>query len=222
MTVDLPAAGLRCRRAVHREQSTEVVGKVGRPPLLWRREQVSRPGHTGEDEHAVHAGTVRALDVGVEPVADHQRTPAPRTLRRLAEQRRFRLAHHEVWPATQSRSERRYQRAVAGQRSPGRGQRTVGVGRHPAHPAPYRHASLGAPTTSTGLPAGRLVASSLAAATAEVTTSSAVAGTPSDASSAATSAGRREALLVTKATGIPAARNRATASEAPGIGWSPR
>ena len=82
--------------------------------------------------------------------------------------------------------------------------------------------SASAPTTSTGAPAGKRSASSAAAAPAEVSTSAGVAGTPMPESSAATSAARREALLVAYATEVPADRSSSTASAAPGIGLSIR
>ncbi len=74
------------------------------------------------------------------------------------------------------------------------------------------------PTTSTRVPG----ASSAAATTGEVITSAGDASTPTARRCAATCARVRVALLVTKATPVPAARKRRTASAAPGTGSSPR
>ena len=78
------------------------------------------------------------------------------------------------------------------------------------------------PMTRTGAPAGRRSASSRAAAWAEVTTSSRVAGTPKLVSSAAMAAGVRNALFVTYASRMPAAPALRSASAAPEMAVPPR
>ena len=76
--------------------------------------------------------------------------------------------------------------------------------------------------TSTAEPGGSRSASSRDAACAEVTTSCGRAGTPSPASWAAIAAGVRKALLVTKASRMPAATASARAGAAPAMAAPPR
>src|SRR5690606_6323898 len=79
-------------------------------------------------------------------------------------------------------------------------------------------ASASVPSTSTGAPAGSVVASSRAALCALVTTSSAAAAKPSDRRCSATSPGARDALLVTYRVRAATVR---TDSTAPGVGSCP-
>ncbi len=77
------------------------------------------------------------------------------------------------------------------------------------------------PMTRTAEPGASRLASRVAAACADVTTSGAAAGTPNPASWAATAAGVREALLVTKASRMPDPAALASASGAPGTAAGP-
>ena len=83
-------------------------------------------------------------------------------------------------------------------------------------------ANASVPTTKTADPGASCSASMAAAACELVTTSASTAGNPSSARWAATSVGRREALLVTKTVRTPRAAAPRTASTAPGTATAPR
>ena len=95
----------------------------------------------------------------------------------------------------------------------------VAVGRSPRSVSATRSPSP--PTTRTGAPAATRPDTSVATAWAEVTTSDSSAGMPSSVRWAATDAGVRDALFVTKAGRRPARDAAATASAAPGTASGP-
>ena len=76
-------------------KSPSSVGRdVRRTQLGRRRHEVLEPAHAGEDEQRRYVDRVRALDVGVEAVADHQRPVTADAADGLLHQRLLRLARH--------------------------------------------------------------------------------------------------------------------------------
>ena len=64
------------------EQRRDVPAQVGRPVLGRRGQQTGRRGHAGQHEQRRAADPAGALDVGVQPVADHDRRARRRIARR--------------------------------------------------------------------------------------------------------------------------------------------
>ena len=99
------------RPGARRARRGPVPTYVGRC-VLRRPDQLLEPGDTGQHQQAVPAHRDRALDVGVEPVADHQRVAAADPGDGLLEQRPHRLAGH-LRLAVAKRATSRDERPVA-------------------------------------------------------------------------------------------------------------
>ncbi len=222
--------------------------------------EIGRPADTGQHEQAVRTRRVRSLDVGVQPVPDHQGSPRAGSADGLVVQRQCRLARVDgvgagcgLGPPRRASHCRAAAHGPTGEsspcwsppstRPPGRrasprpGPRSRRSPRTPArrrpgarwrppracNPARSTSArSPSPPTTRTRAAAPTRSRTHLTAACADVTTSAAVAGTPSPVSWAATVSGVRLELFVTKARRIPSALAAPSASAAPRIGCAPR
>ena len=120
-------APLGADRGLGLEQAKKIIGHVGGPLVRGREHRLAGAGHAGQDQQAVRVHPPRGLDVGVEPVADHQRMAGPGPQYRLFVQRRLGLARDQR--GTPGRiGDHLQQRAVAGLRPVRAGQRAVGVG----------------------------------------------------------------------------------------------
>ena len=95
-----PAAGgppvvVRLRRAVRR-RSRPPRSRTGTSDAARRGgDQLRQAGHARHHQQRVDPGVVRTLDVGVEPVAHHERPLAAHPSYGLVEQRALRLARHD-------------------------------------------------------------------------------------------------------------------------------
>ncbi|CAK7282037.1 hypothetical protein SGPA1_20003 [Streptomyces misionensis JCM 4497] len=101
-------------------------------------------GDPGQHQQRVHPAVERALDVGVQPVPDHERAPRARPQDRLPVHGRQRLARHLRLLARRDPYDLDG-RAVARRDPASAGDRQIGVGREPRNPAPHRVRGLREP-----------------------------------------------------------------------------
>ena len=95
--------------------------------MRGREHRFGGAGHAGQHQQAVRVHPLRGLDVGVEPVPDHQRVPCSGPHHRLFVQGRFGLARDQR-RLPGRKGDHLQQRAVAGLRPVRAGQRLVGIG----------------------------------------------------------------------------------------------
>ena len=115
---------------------------IGGPLLGSGEDRIPRVVDSGEHHQAGQLGGVGALDIGVQPVADHQRCAELAACHRIPQQCGCRLARNLRFGAS-SGTQRRHQRPVAGQQAPLGGQRGVDVGCHPQRTGPDGQSGLG-------------------------------------------------------------------------------